>query len=169
MNAALSKPDSSSSAVVFEPRPASPRVLCIGEKVPSVVRLQLQLDADFDLTLVSCTENCDEIFETEAPFDLVICDASVPEMWGASILEKLYAHSPEAERIVLSWRVTPAAKKTMIRDAHVMRVLLAPCPTMVLRAAVADALLRHRARALRATTPPSGNFLIPRRPVADNG
>lgn len=68
----------------------------------------------------------------------------------ASCLARLRAHSPDAEQLILSRLADPVAREMAANDGRVMRLLVKPCPGVVLCQAVADALLRHRARSLRA-------------------
>ena len=81
---------------------------------------------------------------------------------GEEFLAQLRAHSPDAERLLLARRVDRTVRSIVWSDARVMRILLDPCTTAALREAVSDAMLRHRARHLRASavprvTPVSGN------------
>ncbi len=131
-----------------------PRLLCIGECCEHLIRLQLQLDDDYDPVLAASLAEAQTILETEPPFDVVILDANLSVDGWRGFLEALCTHSPQAERIVLTTRFDPETREELARDARVMKVLLAPCPAMILREVVGDAFLRHRARALRAATPP---------------
>ncbi len=164
MTTASSKPTYQESESTHGASSCVARILCIGGNVADVLRLQLQLDADFEFALVTCETDCREVLASELEFDLIIRDASATWLWSGDLLESLDAHSPEAERIVLASRMDAATRERVSQNARVMCVLLSPCPTMLLRARVADALLRHRARALRnaISTPPGGQQAVPR-------
>lgn len=68
-----------------------------------------------------------------------------------SFVEKLRRHSPDAERLIIVRRLDRTIRKMQENDGRVMGLLRAPFPAEVLCGAVSDALLRHRARALRAS------------------
>lgn len=130
----------------------SVRILCVGDHVAPLLEVQYHLDADFDFVIVGCSDEGIAALSAEAPFDVIINDCDMQGVGGEEFLERLHAHSPDAERLILAPRTHAAARAMAARDGRVMRLLNPRCPAEVLREAVADALLRHRARALRAAS-----------------
>ena len=107
---------------------AQARVLCIGTNVTHLIRLVTELDSDLDIIVVACPEEGNEALLREAPYDVILIDDDMPGVEGALFLARLRAHSPCAVRV--------------------------KSDVAVLRDAIAAATLRHRARALRASTIP---------------
>ncbi|MBA3672141.1 MAG: response regulator [Gemmatimonadaceae bacterium] len=130
------------------------RILCVGDEVDQLLEIQRELDSDYDFVIVACCEEGQGALAEEAPFDLIINDQRMSAAGGTELLARLRQHSPDAERLVLALRHDRATRAMAAEDGRIMRLLVQPCPAAVLREAVADALLRHRARALRASAIP---------------
>ena len=130
------------------------RILCVGDEVEQLLEIQRDLDSDYDFVIVACCDEGPGALAEEAPFDLIINDQRMTAAGGDDLLGQLRKHSPQAERLVLALRDDRESRASVAGDGRVMRLLLHPCPAHELREAVADALLRHRARALRATAVP---------------
>ena len=130
------------------------RILCVGDDVEQLLDIQYQLDSDIDFVIVGCPDEGYAALAIEEPFDVIISDQQTRSGRGQVFLTRLRRHSPDAERVMLARRTDRAAMEEAARDARVMRLLVRPCPPLVLRDAVSDALLRHRARRLRASAVP---------------
>lgn len=130
------------------------RILCVGDEVEQLLEIQRDLDSDYDFVIVGCCEEGPGALAEEAPFDLIINAQRMSAVGGDDLLARLRLHSPNAERLVLALRDDREARARAAADGRVMRTLVQPCPANELRGAVADALLRHRARALRASAIP---------------
>ena len=130
------------------------RILCVGDDTSDLVDIQVRLDIDVDFVLVACPEEGHAALASEGPFDIIVHDRPMCGELGVQFLIRLGMHSPDAERIILAPRDDRASRDMAANDGRVMRLLCRPCPPAVLRDAVWDALLRHRARGLRATTVP---------------
>ena len=128
-------------------------ILCIGDEVEQLLEMQYHLDSDIDFVIVGCSDEADAALAVEGPFDVIISDQRPWGWQGQLFLSRLRRHSPDAERLMLARRMDRDAMRAAA-DARVMRLLLKPCPAPVLRDAVDDALLRHRARQLRASAVP---------------
>jgi DNA-binding NarL/FixJ family response regulator len=133
---------------------SNPHILCVGDDVTRLLQIQRRLDADFDVVIVTCAEEGHATLQAEGPFDVIIYDEQLKGARAASFLMRLRTHSPDAERIILARKSDRAARAMAARDSRVMRLLLVPCAAHVLCDALSDALLRHRARMLRASTVP---------------
>ena len=140
------------------------RILCAGDDCSELVRITSELDSEIDVVIVSSADEAKIALAGELPFDVILMDSQMRKIGGSALLKRLRDHSPDAERIIMSARPTQAAK-VMKTDCRVMRVIRKPCVPDVLRTAVSDALLRHRARTLRASsvsvTPVSAHLSIP--------
>src|SRR4051812_25295243 len=126
------------------------RILCVGDDVVHLLDIPQKLDADHDFVIAGSIEEGYAVLETEPAFDLIISGPATRDPRSNEFFERLHAHSPYAERILVTCHGDRDAIRMATNDARVMRVLLRPCADSVLREAVYDALLRHRARTLRA-------------------
>lgn len=149
-------------AVATEGEMRCERILCVGSCLHQLIEIQCQIDCDLDFVIVATPDEGLAALAVEAPFDVIITSQEFPGEQGSLFSAKLRAHSPDAERLVLAPRIDAKARAAVANDARVMRLIRQPCTSSVIREAVADALLRHRARCIRAalvprSTPPGGN------------
>ena len=135
------------------------RILCLGDDCPELLRIAVELDHQIDFTMISTAAEARAVLDDEGAFDVIIMDFKLRRIGGAALVRRLRIHSPDAERLVIAARPTLAAN-AMASECRVMRVLRKPFEPDVLREAVSDALLRHRARNLRAATPTVAHFVL---------
>ena len=150
------------SAPAWHDDPPAARVLCAGDDLGDLIRMQCCLEGNLDFVIVANADEANSALAGEPSFDVIILDQHFEQLGGRTFLERLRRHSPEAERLVVVHHVDQAISEMLDSDCRVMRLLHAPFADDVLCDAVADALLRHRARALRASalprvTPMGGN------------
>ncbi len=120
------------------------------------------LDPELDYVIVTSADEANVALTVEPSFDVVILDQRLERLGGLTFLEQLRRHSPDAERLIIVHQGDQAASEMLESDCRVMRLLHSPFADDVLFEAVVDALLRHRARTLRASalprvTPMGGN------------
>ncbi|MEO7455736.1 MAG: hypothetical protein ABIY52_05695 [Gemmatimonadaceae bacterium] len=151
------------AAIATESRDTSTaRILCVGDDVSDLLALPYALDGDRDFILLATGCEVDSALAEEA-YDLMIIDQRCEQVGGMSFVERLRAHSPDAEQIIVVHTPDEEVMELARNDCRVMRVLQAPVAPDVMAEAVGAALLRHRARRLRATavprvTPMGGNL-----------
>lgn len=139
------------------------RILCAGGNIGELIQVQCLLEGELDFVIITREEETESALTSESAFDIIIVDQRLERLGGHRFVERLRYHSPDAERLVIMHHDVDTTIATMIEsDCRVMRLLRAPFPPEALCEAVADALLRHRARALRAcavprVTPMGGN------------
>jgi DNA-binding NtrC family response regulator len=149
------------SASAWQDAPPAARVLCAGEDLGDLIQMQCCLDGQFDFVIITSAEEATAALMFEDSFDVLILDQRLEQLGGGRLLERLRRHSPDAERLIVVHRAEEISKM-LESECRVMRLLPAPFAADALCSAVADALLRHRARALRASalprvTPMGGN------------
>lgn len=132
----------------------SARILCIGDDVEYLLGIQYQLDNSLDVVIVCGADEGNAALLAEGAFDVIINVQHMRGLEGALFDARLRAHSPDAERLVLVPREDEATRAMVANDGRVMRLLETPCAAQELRQCVSDALLRHRARAMRAAAVP---------------
>ena len=143
-----------SAAFAWHDDVADARILCAGNELGDLIQVQCRLEGELDFTIIASQAEADAALASEPPFDIIIVDQRLSRLGGRAFIEKLRRHSPDAERLIIVRRLDQAVREMMENDGRVMRLLHAPLPADVLCGAVADALLRHRARALRASAAP---------------
>lgn len=131
------------------------RILCIGDELSDLIGIQCELDSDFDFVIVSSTSEADVVLAGETPFDVIISDRRVQAASDVSLLATLTVHSPSAERIIIVSKVDRDIIEIAAADSRIMRLLMTPLEPNEICDAVSDALLRHRARNLRASALPN--------------
>ena len=151
-----------SAALAWHDSATAARILCAGDDICDLIQVQCRLEGELDFAIIASEEEVEAALAVESAFDIVIIDQRIGRLGGRAFSEKLRRHSPEAERLVIVHYVDVEVAELLESDCRVMRVLQAPFSREVLCDAVADALLRHRARALRASavprvTPMGGN------------
>lgn len=142
-------------ATAWQPDRAPARILCAGDDLGDLIQMQCRLDGEPDFVIIANALEAADALAAESAFDLIILDQRLERVGGHSFVEQLQDHSPDAERLIVVHRMTLAITRTIENDCRVMRLLHAPLSADVLCNAVADALLRHRARELRARAVPS--------------
>lgn len=138
------------------------RIMCSGDDLYDLIHGQCGLDRTLGVVTITIVEEANAALEAESAFDVIILDQRLDRIGTHTFMEQLRRHSPDAERLIVVDRVDMTISDMLENDCRVMRLLRAPVAADVLCDAVADALLRHRARALRATalprvTPMGGN------------
>ena len=136
------------------------RVLCLGDDVDHLLEMQQVFGTRHEFVIVTSASAGDAAVLSAESFQLIISGERTLDMGFGKLLLRLRLHSPDAERIVFVKTGDALAVMMAAREARVMRVLTRPCSAVLLREAVNAALLRNRARCLRAAmahtiTPPS--------------
>ena len=160
------------SAPAWHSDVSAARILCIGADLGELIQVQCLLDSELDFVIITNETEMEAALIAERAFDVIIidqvCDRRLP-------VEPLRDHSPDAERLVIIHNAVDPITAAMIEgDCRVMRLLRTPLSAELLCDAVADALLRHRARAFRASavprvTPMGGNPCCTAVPCASDG
>jgi hypothetical protein len=156
------------SAPAWHSDVSAARILCIGADVGELIQVQCLLDGEPDFVTITNDAEMEAALTCEPAFDIIIMGQGIDRQLAD---DRLRRHSPDAERLVIIHNEVDASTVAMIEgDCRVMRLLRTPLSAELLCDAVADALLRHRARALRASavprvTPMGGNPCCTSRPA----
>jgi DNA-binding response OmpR family regulator len=81
------------------------------------------------------------------PFPVVLSDMRMPRINGARFLTLARDHAPDTVRLLLTGQSTLDEAVTAVNEGQVFRVLVKPCPTRELIAAI-DSAIRHHASAV---------------------
>lgn len=128
------------------------RILCIDDNVDFLRGLKRQLEREHTVITAPGPQEGLAALSEQAPIDVIICDLRMPGVKGVNFLNELRDAAPESERIILTGWADPLTLATASGDGRAMRLLVKPCPPAMLKDALADALLRSRARRLARAT-----------------
>ncbi len=107
------------------------RVLYLGDRLSDVVALYGELDQGRGCVVQAQCGGSNAVLAAEEAFDFVIIDHCLQELGGELFLQRLQAHSPQAERLIIAWapdrRIVELADA---REAPLMRALHVPRSSM---------------------------------------
>ena len=148
------------SASAWHTDVSAARILCVGADLGELIQVQCLLEGELDFVIITSEHEMEAALASESAFDIIILDRGLEQLL---VVDRLRSHSPDAERLIIIRNGVDESIAAMIEgDCRVMRLLRTPLSAELLCDAVADALLRHRARMLRASavprvTPMGGN------------
>jgi response regulator RpfG family c-di-GMP phosphodiesterase len=103
------------------------RVLYLGDRLNDVVALYGELDESRNCVVEAQCGESNAVLAFQEPFDFVIIDHCLQDLGGALFLERLHAHSPQAERLIIARASDRGAMElATAREAPVLRTLHAP-------------------------------------------
>ena len=107
------------------------RVLYLGDRLNDVVALYGELDESRNCVVEAHCDESNAVLAAQDAFDFVIIDHCLQDLGGALFLERLHAHSPRAERLIIARASDRGARElATAREAPVMRALHLPHSSM---------------------------------------
>ncbi len=127
------------------PDRALPRVLCVDDEPAILDGLRRQLHQDAAVTGISSGAEALAVLAAGGePFAAVISDMRMPEVDGVAVLAEARARHPDTVRLLLTGQADLEHAMAAVNEGNIFRFLLKPCPSPVLRRALADAVSLHR-------------------------
>jgi CheY-like chemotaxis protein len=124
-------------------RAARPRILCVDDEPHVVEGLSRQLRRSFDVaTAVGGLQGL-EVLEREGPFAVVVSDMRMPGMDGAAFLARVHEQCGDTVPVLLTGYADFDAAAAAVNRGRVFRLLMKPCVSEVLVAALEAAARRH--------------------------
>lgn len=80
------------------------------------------------------------------PIDVVVADDRMPGLTGAELVASIAKQDPDIVTILFSGQPSVGSVALALNSGHIFRLLLKPCHTEVIVAAVQDALVARRLR-----------------------
>ena len=121
-----------------------PRVLCVDDESRVVEGLVLHLRKDYQVFTALSGDEALKMLKQMGGAAVVISDMRMPGMDGATLLNLVMQHYPDATRILLTGEPGRDAVVSAVNKANVFRFLTKPCAPELLKAAVEAGLLQHR-------------------------
>ena len=123
---------------------SSPRILCVDDEPNVLEGLQRQLGWDYDVTTATGGAEGLAALADEEPFAVVLSDMQMPLMDGATFLANVREVAPDTVRMLLTGCGSMVAAVEAVNRGQIFRFLTKPCPTDVLKGAIAAAVEQHR-------------------------
>lgn len=121
-----------------------PRILCVDDEPAVLAGLRRQLFRDATVCAATSGEEALALLEADPGYSVLISDMRMPGMDGATLLAEARARRPETVRVLLTGQADLDAAIAAVNEGNLFRFLLKPCPSPVLRRALADAVGFHR-------------------------
>ena len=123
-----------------------PQVLCVDDEPLVLEGLQDVLHRRF--RVVTTTNGFEALrLLVEEPFPVVLSDMRMPRIDGARFLTLAREHAPATVRLLLTGQSTLDDAVTAVNDGQIFRILIKPCSTERLIAAIDSAIQRYEADA----------------------
>lgn len=130
---------------------AQPLVLLTDDDRATLAAYERRLRRHFRLILAKSGQEAINILQTEVP-DVVVSDLHMPEMNGMTLLTEVRSQAPSTLRILLTGDPSLSSAIDAINTGEVFRLLLKPCPSEAMIAAIDEGLGR-KAKAERPDDP----------------
>ncbi len=115
------------------------RVLLVDDDPQIGAGLRRALNRDVQLELAADAAEALLALRDRGPFEIVVCDLSMPGMDGLSLMQHVRRLWPDVQRIMLSGEAQMQHAIQAINDNLIFRFLLKPCPIETMRAAITAA------------------------------
>ncbi len=119
------------------------RVLLIDDDPQIGAGLRRALNREVQLELAADAAEALLALRDSEPFEIVVCDLSMPGMDGLSLMQHVRRLWPDVQRIMLSGEAQLQHAIHAINDDLIFRFLLKPCPIDTMRAALTAAQRQH--------------------------
>jgi len=120
------------------------RILLVDDDQLILDGLGLMLRGHFEARTARGGREALDVLRAEGPFAVVVSDLRMPGMDGVEFLARARELSPGTVRVMLTGHGDLDAAMEAVNRGEVFRFLVKPCPAEVLRAALGDALEKHR-------------------------
>jgi response regulator RpfG family c-di-GMP phosphodiesterase len=123
---------------------AKPQVLCVDDEVRIVEGLQALLKDDFDVHVATSAEEALRIVNTLSDLAVVVCDMRMPKVDGATLLQAMARHRPNATRILLTGQASREDAIRAVNEGQIFKLLTKPCRAEDLKAAINEGVSQYR-------------------------
>lgn len=123
-------------------RPRKPRVLCLDDEPHVLEALRDTLRRQFEIVVSTNGFEALRLLAAEE-FEVVIADMRMPMLDGARFLVLAREHAPGTVRMMLTGHAELADAASAINDGEIFRLLIKPCKTDDLTAALDAGVVRY--------------------------
>ncbi len=121
-----------------------PRILCVDDEPHVLEGLAAILRRRFNVSTALGGEAALALAEREDPFVVVLSDARMPGIDGATLLKRFRQQSPDTVRLLLTGSTELHSAVSVVNEGQIFRFLTKPCPAEHLVLAIDDAVEHHR-------------------------
>jgi|GEM_PF-3958200 len=122
---------------------SKPLVLLTDDDQATLAAYRRRLRRHFRLVMANGAEEAIDIMRSEIP-DVVISDLHMPVMNGVSLLTEVRRTVPKAVRILITGQPDVSHIINAVNTGEIFRLLVKPCPSDAIIAAIDEGLGRHR-------------------------
>jgi CheY-like chemotaxis protein len=122
--------------------PAKPRVLCLDDEPQVLESLRDTLRRKFQIVVTTNGFEALRMLAAET-FEVVLTDMRMPLINGARFLSLAREHSPDTVRVMLTGHSALPDAATAVNEGQIFRLLIKPCKTEDLTAALEAAVEQH--------------------------
>lgn len=120
----------------------APAILCVDDEPRVLESLENHLALEWDVVTATGGEQALQALAAR-PFAVVMSDMRMPGMTGSALLARVRQLYPDTTRLLLTGHADLHDAAAAINEGHIFRLLLKPCETSVLMAAVSAAFRQH--------------------------
>ncbi len=132
---------------------SKPLILLTDDDHATLAAYKRRLRRHFRLATASSAQEAIGILQLELP-DAVVSDLHMPKMNGVSLLTEVRRLAPKAVRILLTGQPDVPHMVNAINTGEIFRLLLKPCNSEDIIAAIDDGLGRHQPSDVSSNLPP---------------
>ncbi len=122
----------------------NPKVLCVDDEPNILEGLSLHLGRSFRMTTALGAELALQLIENDGPYAVVVTDMRMPTMNGLEFLQMAKAMAPDTAFIMLTGSHDLITATKAVNEGAVFRFLNKPCPSDVLKLAIADGIKHYK-------------------------
>lgn len=120
------------------------RVLCVDDEQNVLIGLENHLAMHYEVFSATSGADALQIVDQQGPFEVVLSDMRMPEMDGATFLERLREVSCDTIRVVLTGQADLSTAVNAVNQGRIFRFLTKPCSSEMLLASVLAAVEQNR-------------------------
>jgi response regulator RpfG family c-di-GMP phosphodiesterase len=125
--------------------PKKPRVLCLDDEPLVLESLRDTLRRKFEIVVSTNGFEALRLLASD-PFAVVLTDMRMPMLDGARFLTLAREHAPDTVRVMLTGQSALPDAAAAVNDGQIFKLLIKPCKTDDLTAALEAAVVEHTAR-----------------------
>ena len=123
--------------------PEIAKILCIDDEPNLLSALRRNLCEHFEVLTATSGEEGLHLLQTQGPFAVVLSDMRMPNMDGATFLEKARGLAPDTVRMLLTGQTDITSAISAVNEGQIFRFLTKPCPNQQLLSAFEAAVQQH--------------------------
>ena len=120
------------------------KILCVDDEPNLLSALRRNLSEHFEVLTATSGEEGLLLLQSQGPFAVVLSDMRMPNMDGATFLEKARGIAPDTVRMLLTGQTDINSAISAVNEGQIFRFLTKPCPNHQLVSAFEAAIEQHK-------------------------